>query len=171
MDLYPPDYTTDLGKLRALIPDVDQVDFTDSGNLEYIFSDQHLGAFLSLHTDTDLAIVRIKRAAANALTAIAVSEALISKVIKTEDLQTDGAKVANALLLAAARLSREADDAEENDGGAFVIVDFQPQPPDFFGEGWRGFGTFCGGGICAGSCGGGCGTTGGNHGSGFGRWY
>lgn len=170
MDLYPPDYTTELGKLRALIPDVDQADFTDNGVPTYLFSDRHLGAFLDMYPSAASPVIRIKRAAANALTAIATSEALISKVIKTEDLQTDGAKLANALLLAAARYSREAEQEEEmiDAEGDFVIVDFQPQPPDGFGEGWRGFGTFCGGGV-GGTCG--CGIAGGNHGSGFGRWY
>lgn len=170
MDLYPPDYTTELGKLRALIPDVDQADFTDNGTLSYLFSDQHLNAFLSMYPGALTPVIRIKRAAANALTAIATSEALISKVIKTEDLQTDGAKLANALLLAAARFSREAEQEEEliDSEGDFVIVDFQPQPPDGFSGTWRGFPTTCGN-AGHGACG--CGVVGGNHGSGFGRWY
>lgn len=169
--MYPPDFSTELGRLRALIPDVDQNDFTDSGEPSYLFSDQHLNSLLALYASGKSQVARVKRAAASALTAIAVSEALISKVIRTEDLQTDGAKLATALLSAAGRLNREADSDEEReeeaDEGGFAIVDFQPMPPDYFNSWWRGFPDGSG-------CGGGCGGTGGcgdyHHGAGFGRW-
>lgn len=142
-DMIPPDYSSDIGKLRALIPDTEQVDFTDSGTPEYIFPDQHLAAFLALHLPDDEApTAHIFRAAADAVRAIAVSEALISKVIKTEDLQTDGAKVANALLAQAQRLAQEADRQEEEASlsTAFTIVDFQPQPPEVLhAKFWHGF--------------------------------
>lgn len=167
MDLYPPDFSTELGRLRALIPDVDQNDFSDSGEPSYLFSDQHLNAYLALYGSSSSQVGKVKRAAASALTAIATSEALISKVIRTEDLQTDGAKLATALLSAAGRLNREAEDDDERaddlDDGAFAIVDFEPMPRDYFSSTWRGFPGGCG---CAGSCG--CGNYG--HGSGFGRW-
>lgn len=169
MDLYPPDFSTELGRLRALIPDVDQSDFSDSGVPSYLFSDQHLNAFLALYAYSTSPTGKLKRAASSALTAIATSEALISKVIRTEDLQTDGAKLATALLSAAGRLTREAEDDDERaddlDGGGFAIVDFEPMPRDYFNSWWRGFpgGCGCGGGGC-----GSCGTYG--HGSGFGRW-
>jgi hypothetical protein len=169
MDLYPPDFSTELGRLRALIPDVDQSDFADSGEASYLFSDQHLNAFLALYSSSTSQVGKVKRAAASALTAIATSEALISKVIRTEDLQTDGAKLATALLSAAGRLNREAEDDDEReddlDGGGFAIVDFEPMPRDYFNSTWRGFPGGCG---CGGGCGGGCGNYG--HGSGFGRW-
>lgn len=160
MDLYPPDFSSELGRLRALIPDVDQTDFTDSGEPSYIFSDLHLNAYLALYSSTKSQVAKVKRAAASAITAIATSEALISKVIRTEDLQTDGAKLATALLSAAGRLNREADADEERDEdldeGAFAIVDFEPMPRDYFNSWWRGFpgGSSC---LCAGGCGGGCG--------------
>lgn len=173
MDLYPPDFSTDLGRLRALIPDVDQNDFSDSGEPSYLFSDQHLGAYLALYSSSKSQVAKVKRAAASAITAIATSEALISKVIRTEDLQTDGAKLATALLSAAGRLNREADSDEERDEdldeGSFVIVDFEPMPRDYFNTWWRGFpgaGTNCCGSFAAGG-GCGCGT---GHGSGFGSY-
>lgn len=120
------DYSTPLGKLRALIPDVEEVDWEDTGEVSYLFTDEQLQAYLSLHSETSPGI---HRAAADAVGALATSEALISKVIKTEDLQTDGAKVANALLLRAQRLREHADDEErKEDESAFDIVDFTPLP-------------------------------------------
>lgn len=134
-DVSPPDFSTAVGKVRALIPDIDQVDWERDGNASYIFSDSHLEGLLSLYPpienpdDVDYkSTVHIRRAAADAVDAIATSEALISKVVKTEDLQTDGAKVANALVQRAIQLRRQAD-KEESDldlDTAFTIVDFQP---------------------------------------------
>lgn len=145
-DVYPPDFTSDLGKVRALIPDVEKVDFTGEGIPTYIFSDAHLDSLLSMYENRPSLTGMIKRTAADALTAIAVSEALISKVIRTEDLQTDGAKVANALLGAARRLKDDADkddeEAEERLGYAFAIVDYQPTPYDPLPYGLRGFPAF-----------------------------
>ena len=60
-------------------------------------------------------------------------QALISKVIKTEDLQTDGAKVANALLGVARDLEQSADrDDERDDNSAFDVIPFYPRPPIFW---------------------------------------
>lgn len=167
-DIYPPNFATDRGKVRALLPDVEQVDFSGEGVPEYLFSDVHIDALLATARGRIGGRGRIYRAAALGLRAIAVSEGLISKVIKTEDLQTDGAKLATALLNGAKGLDEQADkDEEEEDdwGYGFQIVDFQPQPADCLPYGLRGFPSSCG------SCGGGgcgCGTYG--HGSGFGRW-
>lgn len=117
------DFTTPVGQVRALIPDVEEVDFNDDGTATFLFEDEHIEAFLTISGDNVL------RAAVRAVEAIAVSEALISKVIKTEDLQTDGAKVANALLARARQLREDADAGDEaDDQSAFDIVDFQPLP-------------------------------------------
>jgi hypothetical protein len=99
-----------------------------------MFTDNHLEGLLSLYPaienpdDVDYtSTIHIRRAAADAVDALATSEALISKVIKTEDLQTDGAKLANALIQRAIQLRRQADkeeDALELDT-AFTVVDFQ----------------------------------------------
>lgn len=107
-------------QLRYLIPDIEEIDWEDTGTPSYLFSDEHLASLLELNNG------RVKRAAADAISAIAVSEALISKVIKTEDLQTDGAKVATALF-ARARQLRE-DDREDDladDQSFFEIVPFR----------------------------------------------
>lgn len=166
VDTYPPDFTTDLGKVRALLPDVEQVDFSGEGVPEYLFSDAHLNALLAAARGRGRS--RIYRAAAMGLRAIAVSEGLIAKVIKTEDLQTDGAKLATALMAGAKAWEDQADkddeDAEEWEYG-FVIVDFQPQPADCLPYGLRGFPACCGS-MVGGGCR--CGTY--DHGSGFGRW-
>lgn len=115
--------------IRYLIPDIEQIDWDDSGESSYLFEDEHLQALLEINRG------RVKRAAADAVEAIATSEALISKVIKTEDLQTDGAKVANALLVRARQL-RDSDREDEGreDAEFFTISNFRPRPPNY---GWR----------------------------------
>lgn len=135
-DVFPPDYSTAIGRVRALIPDIEQVDWESDGNASYIFSDNHLEGLLALYgvdggscAGATLALTaKIRHAAADAVEAIAVSEALISKVIKTEDLQTDGAKTANALLGRAGLLRRQAAKEEEQEDleTAFTVVDFHP---------------------------------------------
>lgn len=125
-DTYPPDFSTSVGKVRALLPDVEQVDWENDGNAAYIFTDNHLEGLISLQGGEEN--YDIYRAAADAVDAVAVSEALISKVIKTEDLQTDGAKLANALIVRAQQLRRRADKMEQDADleTAFTVVDFQP---------------------------------------------
>lgn len=137
-DMFPPDYSSAVGKVRALIPDVEQVDWENDGNASYMFTDNHLEGLLSLYPafenpdDVDYqSTAHIRRAAADAVDTLATSEALISKVIKTEDLQTDGAKVANALVQRAIQLRRQADKDEDNLNleTSFTVVDFEPARP------------------------------------------
>ena len=171
LDIYPPQYNTDRGRVRALLPDVEQVDFSGEGVPEYLFSDVHIDALLASARGRVGGKGRVLRAAALGLRAIAVSEGLISKVIKTEDLQTDCAKLATALLAGAKGLEDQADKDEEDEDDwmyGFQIVDFQPYPIDGYGSWIRGFPS-CGSGGCSSSRGGcGCGST--DHGAGFGRW-
>jgi hypothetical protein len=168
-DVYPPNYQTDVGRVRALIPDVEQVDFAGEGVPEYLFSDIHLQSLLDTARGRRGGRSRIYRAAALALRAVAVSEGLIAKVIKTEDLQTDGAKLTTALLGAAKAFDDQADqddELEEEWSYGFTVVDFQPQPADCVPYALRGFPACCGRMSAGGGCG--CGTY--DHGSGFGRW-
>lgn len=139
-NIYPPDFSTVVGRIRALVPDVEMVDYTGEGVPEYMFSDAHLTGLYAISVGSPMG--RIHRAAASAMRALAVSEGLIQKVIRTEDLQTDGAKLASALLGAAKQLEDRANQVdEEEEAGYMVIVDFQPQPQDAFPYSLRGFPT------------------------------
>lgn len=106
------DPTTEVGLVRLLIPDRDP--------LALLFTDSDIGAFLALEGGP-------KRAAAAALETIAANEVMVAKVIKTQDLSTDGAKAADALLKRAAALRAQADDrgdGDGDDGGGLDIIDF-----------------------------------------------
>lgn len=138
LDTYPPDFGSVIGQIRALIPDVEQVDYSDSGTSEYMFSDAHLRGLHAIAMGEGTA--KVYRAAASALRALAVSEGLIQKVIRTEDLQTDGAKLAGALLSAAKQLEDQANAVDE-DSETMMIVDFQPLPQDGFPLSLHGFPT------------------------------
>jgi hypothetical protein len=107
------DVSTAVGMVRLLINDVNQANPT--------FSDAEIGAFLTLEAG------RPRRAAAQALDTIASNEVLVSKVIRTQDLQTDGSKVA-AELRARAKALRDQDDQTDTDGNPFAmdIVDYDP---------------------------------------------
>lgn len=103
---------TDVGMTRLLINDV------DSANP--VFSDAEINGFLRFEQT-------VRRAAAQALDTIASNEVLVSKVIRTLDLQTDGAKVA-AELRARAESLRVQDNEYDPDGTVYVggVTDFDP---------------------------------------------
>lgn len=121
-------FTEAAGQVRLLISDVDESNF--------VLSDEMVAGYLSgygvLSNGPTTPRAPILRAAADALDAIATSEALVSKVIQTVDgLQTDGAKVANSLRTRADTLRRQADaeDDRSTDGPAdayFGVVAFDP---------------------------------------------
>jgi len=120
-DITPPNYSTAVGQVRLLIPDVEQLDNPQnpSASPEYIFNDAQIAAFVALYNNS------VKRAAAQAKLVLATSEALISKVIKTDDLSTDGAKLGAELRAQAAELRKEADSDDLSDASdAFDIVTF-----------------------------------------------
>ncbi|MGI5423064.1 hypothetical protein [Actinomadura luteofluorescens] len=100
------DYESDAGRVRLLIPDTDET--------TPILTDEQIAAFLAMETGP-------KRAAALALETIASNEAMVGKVIKTQDVSTDGAKVSAELRARAAELRRQADD-EDGDGSAGLPV-------------------------------------------------
>jgi len=106
---------------RVLIPDTEEV--FGVGEDETLFSDDDIADFISAGGNSVL------RAAGLACLAIGTSEALISKKIRTQDLQTDGPAVADAMQKKAALLFKRADDeASAIDASYFDIIDF--------GEGW-----------------------------------
>lgn len=126
----PVDYTTDVGKVRALIPDVEEVDYRNDGTATYLFEDGQIEAYLNMHSAS---AGHIYFAAADAVGALATSEAYISKAIRTEDLQTDGAKVANALFVRVQNLRNEGEREEERElQDAFDIIPYIPHPPQFW---------------------------------------
>lgn len=117
-DIFPPDYTSSEGKVRMLIADEVQRDYDQNNTTRYRIGDDQIEAYLELSNG------KVFAAAAAALYGIAANEALVSKVIKTEDLQTDGAKLATELrLLARDMLNRQnAEDTKEASKDAFVYL-------------------------------------------------
>lgn len=101
----------------------------DTSAANRMFSLRQIAQFLRLNGDNT------RRAAAQALDVMASNEAMVSKVIKTQDLSTDGAKVADALRKQAAELRRQADDGEDgSEDSGFEIAEFDPYPRH---PGWR----------------------------------
>lgn len=120
LDEYPPDYSTVIGQIRLLIPDVEQLDnlADPAADASYIFNDDQIQAFASLYSNN------VKRAAAQAKLVLATSEALINKVIRTSDYTTDGAKLGAELRAQAKQLVEEADkdDLADSYDSSFIIV-------------------------------------------------
>ena len=118
------DYASPVGQVRLLIAD------TDPDRL--ILSDNMISGYLGLHgVETGSATrAQVRRAAADAIDAIATSEALISKVLRTQDVTTDGAKLADSLRKQAVSLRALADQIETEDAaaatGGFEVVEFEP---------------------------------------------
>lgn len=106
------DYTTPVGQVRLLIADVEESNF--------LLADDQITGYLAIESG------RVKRAAARALDAIATSEVLVSKKIRTLDLQTDGPAVA-AELRALAKQLRDEDDQDGDEGPwAIDVIPFDP---------------------------------------------
>lgn len=99
--VFPPNLTTDVGLVRVLIPDLSTAD--DTVNTNYLFSDDELEALVGLYSGS------VRRAAAAALDALAVNEALTYRYLRTDDLAVDGSKGAEVLRKRAAGLRAEAD--------------------------------------------------------------
>lgn len=123
-NVYPPDLQTPIGQVRSLVPDVEPLE--DPADLsrtpEYIFNDKMLQAYVSL------ARGNVYRAAAIAVNTLATTEALVLKVLKSDDRQTDGAKLADALGRRAQWLDEQADAEDQDVYGGFDIAPYDPQP-------------------------------------------
>ena len=123
------DYTTDIGKVRLLIPDVEPL--VDPRNVsaepQLLFTDVQLQALLDVESGN------LKRAASRAVMAIATTEALVLKVLTTDDKATDGAKLAAELRHHAEQLRAEAQ-YEDNNATGFSFVPFNDVPED---HAWR----------------------------------
>jgi len=110
------DVTTNRGKVRLLITDVEPTD--------PCFDDDEIDAFLSMAANTVLL------AAAMALETIASNEVLVLKVIRLLDLQTDGASVGRELRMRAGVLREQ---AEAEAAGAAGNFDWAEQVFNQFG--------------------------------------
>lgn len=122
-------YTQALGQVRLLISDVDEA--------HLVLDDDMITGFLARYGVVGTGPVTprgpINRAAADALDAIATSETLTLKYIRTGDgLTTDGSKVGDSIRKQAASLRAQADrddKIEGTDGGFFASVEFRPYGP------------------------------------------
>lgn len=117
------DYTTPTGKVRLLIADLADPP---------LLSEEVLQGYLALNESED-AQIGVLRAAADALDAIATSETLISKKIRTQDLTTDGPAVAADLRKRAAQLRHQAID-KEAELNSFFGVEPLGYPPSHEAE-------------------------------------
>ena len=106
-----PNYD-DRRRVRLLISDT-----APQSDSRQIFRNHEIDQFLEIESGN------VKLAAAQALETIASNEVLVSKVITSQDISTNGAAVA-AELRARAQVLR--DQAEEVDGFGFDIAEFSP---------------------------------------------
>ena len=102
----------DILYVRVLIGD------PDPDGVNRLFSNSEIAVFLERTGHPLLCAARM-------LDAIAVNEVLLSKVIRTQDLSTDGSKVADSLRKQARVLREEYEDAMTT----LIIVDMQPTSP------------------------------------------
>lgn len=91
------DFTTDIGRVRLLVADLDPT--------APCFTDEMYQALLDMNHGS------VNLAAATALETLAANEALVSKRIRTQDVQTDGPAVAAELRAQALRLREQEADA------------------------------------------------------------
>lgn len=113
--------STPIELVRVLIPDFEPV-FGESKN-EYLFTDEDIERYL------EVANGNVLRAAGHAMIAVGNSEALISKVIQTQDLKTDGSKVQQQWRESGQALFKRADIEDADSASSyFDIIDYQ--------EGW-----------------------------------
>ena len=112
------DYTSPIGQVRVLIPDLRKLeDLRDLRNEpRYLFTDDELLAFLAVNNGN------VKRAAADACDAIGMDKALQLLVLKTDDKQTDGAKLLDAIVKRAKTLREQAKEDDENNLSFDVIM-------------------------------------------------
>ena len=116
------DFTEDqIMDVRTLIPDFEAIFGEDED--EYLFEDERIKSFLRTAKGS------ITRAAGLAMIAVGNSEALIGKVIKTQDLMTDASKLQDKWRASGEALLGRADKEDQMDAfDYFEIVDYE--------EGW-----------------------------------
>ena len=128
-NIYPPNYATPLGQLRALVSQTEQYKDPADPNAvaDYLMDDGLLTSYLTINTD------KLYGAAADVLLALAANEALVSKKIRTEDLSTDGSVIANSLRQIAQeyRARQKEADLGVDELEAFEVVDYTAYPSNW----------------------------------------
>lgn len=99
---------TDIGKFRAIFPDVDST--------AALFSDEEIQVFLDLEGD-------LRRARARGLERAAADTVLTLRVTKVLGLEVDGAAAARELRMEATAEREKAAEAEARAGGLFDIAE------------------------------------------------
>ena len=120
------DFSSPVGQVRVLIPDLRKLeDLRDLRNEpRYLFSDEEIKALLAVNSGN------VKLAAADACDAIGMDKALQLLVLKTDDKQTDGAKLLAAIVGRAKQLRAQAREDEENNL-CFDVVQPTFEPVDW----------------------------------------
>lgn len=120
------DFSSPVGQVRVLIPDLRKLeDLRDLRNEpRYLFADEEIEALLAVNSGN------VKLAAADACDAIGMDKALQLLVLKTDDKQTDGAKLLSAIVGRAKQLRAQAREDEENN------LCFDVVQPTFEPEDW-----------------------------------
>lgn len=117
-----------IGDIRALIPDIERVQNPNfpENEPEFMFSDGHLGALLRI------AGGNVLMATALACETLGTSEALILKVITTEDLATNGAALMGRYLERARQMRQTAANSEKDDEwGDIQFIPFYVEPAHY----------------------------------------
>lgn len=120
------DFSSPVGQVRVLIPDLRKLeDLRDLRNEpRYLFTDEEIEAFLAVNSGN------VKLAAADACDAIGMDKALQLLVLKTDDKQTDGAKLLAAIVGRARQLRAQAKEDEVNNL-CFDVVQPTFEPVDW----------------------------------------
>lgn len=102
------DFTSPIGQVRVLIPDLRKLEDLRDLRKEprYLFTDEEIGALLAVNGGN------VKLAAADACDAIGMDKSLQLLVLKTDDKQTDGAKLLSAIVGRARQLRASAREDE-----------------------------------------------------------
>lgn len=120
------DFSSPVGQVRVLIPDLRKLeDLRDLRNEpRYLFADEEIEALLAVNSGN------VKLAAADACDAIGMDKALQLLVLKTDDKQTDGAKLLAAIVGRARQLRASAREDEVNNL-CFDVVQPTFEPVDW----------------------------------------
>lgn len=119
-------FSSPIGQVRVLIPDLRKLeDLRDLRNEpRYLFADEEIEALLAVNSGN------VKLAAADACDAIGMDKALQLLVLKTDDKQTDGAKLLSAIVGRARQLRAQAKEDEVNNL-CFDVVQPTFEPVDW----------------------------------------